>query len=292
MTRATFGTTVLVVVVLVGVLVVVIGASFSAGQAPPARHQAPTPAPSGQGVIAGVLVSADKGTPVRRANVRLVRVAPGVTRTTVSDAEGRFTFSDLPAGDYTLSASRPGYLDTVHGARQPGATSVGTPLTLAEDQRIEKLTLPLPRGGVISGVIIDEFGDPAFNTPVRALRFSYQNGERVLTPAGNAVTDDRGAYRMAGLLPGDYLVSAVPRETVAVVAATANEVRQRTAQRIAQAQASGDDRMLATARAEAARIGPPPPPPPATGYVPVYYPGVAEPSSGAAVKLGLSEELW
>ena len=41
------------------------------------------------------------------------------------DAEGRFTFAELPSGTYQMVATKPGYLDMMYGARQPGAASPG-----------------------------------------------------------------------------------------------------------------------------------------------------------------------
>lgn len=275
------------VLAIVGVVSVAV---VAAGAAPGPQAQAP--AASATGVIAGQLVATDMETPVRKASVRLTRVAPGVTRTATSDEHGRFVFTDLPAGDYRLTATRAGFLDTVYGARLPGATSAGTPIPLADGQRVQTLTMAMPRGGAISGVVTDEYGDPAFNVPVRALLYRYQNGERVVTATANAVTDDRGSYRLAGLLPGEYLISAQPRDSVSALAAQANALQQSVQQRMAQAIASGDERLLAAAKADAARMGPPPPPPSPKGYVPVYYPGVAQPSTARAVRLGLSEEAW
>jgi hypothetical protein len=276
-------------------LVCAFGVTAAARQAqPPRSTPAPAAAAQGTGVIAGMLSTADKGTPVRRAVVRLNRVTPGVTKTTSSDAEGRFIFTDLPAGEYRLTATKPGFLDMNYGARQPGSTIPGTPILLADGQKLEKIGLALPRGGVISGTILDEFGDPAFNTPVRALRIGYRNGEKVVTTAGNATTDDRGAYRMAGLLPGQYLVNATPRESVASISANANASRQAAAQMEAQVRAAPNAPGAQNLRDQIARMtaAPATPPPPTTGYVPVYYPGVAMPSSGGTVTLGISEERW
>ena len=240
--------------------------------------QAPTPPPTG--VIAGTLVSADLGRPVRKAQVRIVSTSPRLTRTTTSDGDGAYVFDKLPAAEYTLSASKPGYLETVYGSSRPGPSVPGLPIRVDAGQKVERVTLRLPRGGVISGVISDEFGDPALGVPVRAMRFTYSSsGERAASAAGNAVTDDLGSYRIAGLLPGDYVVSAVPRDNVVTAAASAESIRNRAAD-VARAGGVRDQQALAEA-------GKPPDP---TGYVPLYFGGTSSPGAATAVRVGVAAE--
>ena len=43
------------------------------------------------------------------------------------------------------------------------------------------------------------------------MHFVMRTGEKTLEQAGSATTDDRGMYRIWGLQPGDYVVSAAPR---------------------------------------------------------------------------------
>lgn len=259
-------------IIVASVLLCVLGPVASA-------QQAPTPAATG--VIAGALSSADLGQPVRKAQVRLQSATPRMTRTTTSDADGRYEFSSLPPGEYTLVASKPGFLDVVYGARRPGPTSPGVPILLVAGQKLTNVSLRLPRGSVITGLVIDEFGDPAFNTPVRAMRYIFEYGRRSLTSGGNGVTDDRGVYRIAGLMPGEYLVSAVPRDTVAQAAASAEALRDRQAQIIAAAKKTGADPTVLVA----------PPPASPTGYVPIYYPGTPSGATATTVRVGPSEEV-
>ena len=76
---------------------------------------------------------------------------------------------------------------------------------LVDGQSVDKLDLALPRAGVITGAVLDEFGEPVTNARVTALRYGYMNGQRRLVRLGYATTtDDIGQYRLHGLPPGEY----------------------------------------------------------------------------------------
>ena len=271
--------------VVVGVLV--------AGHPVFARRAPTTQQPASTAVVSGVLVAADNGQPVRKAEVRLASASPRMTRTATSDGDGRFVFDAVPPGEYTLSASRQGYVPMVYGARSPGASRRGLPIRVAAGQRLEDLSIGMPRAAVIAGAVTDEYGDPAYNVPMRALRYAYENGHRVVHPAGNAVTDDLGAYRLPNLEPGEYLVTAVPRDTVAAAAARAESLRRMQAQREAAAAAGSREARAAVATlAEARREGRMPPPVDPVGYVPVYYPGAVLPGTASTVHVGLGGQVF
>lgn len=246
------------------------------------RAGGPPPAPAGTGVISGRVLAAETNQPLRRAQVRLVSIASTTTRTSTTDGDGRFMFTNVAAGDYMVSATKPAYLDMVFGARKSGLTAAGIPLRVANGQKMDALDLRLPRGGVISGTVTDEYGDPVFNTSVRVMRYVFNNGERYATPAGQPeFTDDRGAYRIAGLPPGEYIVSAVPRDGVAEVGARNAVLRDRLTQAVTKAKAAGNDWPLNMRRDALDDLGPPDP----RGYVPVHYPGTVLASAAAAVRV-------
>lgn len=159
--------------------------------------------------IRGAVYSDDSGTPVRRARVTLSGTGLRGGRSTVTDDQGAYEFLALPAGRFTMTASKPGYVNNSYGARSPGRP--GTPIQLAENQTLEKAYIALPRGGVITGIVVDDHGEPAAGTQVRVMRFVMRSGERSLQQAGLDTADDRGMYRVYGLQPGDYMVSAIPR---------------------------------------------------------------------------------
>jgi uncharacterized protein (DUF2141 family) len=165
----------------------------------------------GTGLIIGQVVTGDSGTPVRRARVALSGAELRGQRSTMTDDEGRFVFTQLPAGRYSMTASKAGFVNIAYGAKAPGRA--GTPIQLEDGQKLESRPISLPRGGVVTGVVLDEYGEPSPGTPVRALRTVIRTGEKRLESAGTSTTDDRGMYRIYGLQPGQYVVTAQPRNT-------------------------------------------------------------------------------
>jgi hypothetical protein len=161
-------------------------------------------------VIKGHVIVGGSGAAVRRAQVRAMSMEGRGGGVTSTDNNGAFEIKDLPAGRYTVTATKGGYAQAPFGARRPG--DPGTPIELADGQTAEKVNLILTRGGVIAGTIVDDGGEPVSGAQVSAVRFQYIGGTRRLTPApaegSNDRTDDRGNFRLFGLPPGDYFVSA------------------------------------------------------------------------------------
>jgi len=188
------------------------GQSQAQGQRPqqPARDtpaQPSTPAPSGK--ISGRVVAADSGRPIKRARVFVNAAELPGGRGMLTDDSGTYEITDLPAGRYTLNVSKSGFVSLSYGQRRP--LQAGTPLQLLDGQQLKSVDFSLPRGGVISGRVLDEDGEAVPGAMVRVMRYQYQQGDRRLTQAGTAQTDDRGQYRVWGLMPGDYYVNALTR---------------------------------------------------------------------------------
>ena len=136
----------------------------------------------------------DRHRRLRRAQVRLT--APEIRSTALTDAEGRFEFRELPAGRFTLNASKSGYVSVQYGQTRP--FEQGRPIELADRQVLDKTDVAMPRGGVISGRIVDEFGDPLPDALVSAMRQTWSNGRRRLLPTGRtSQTNDLGQFRMS-----------------------------------------------------------------------------------------------
>ena len=119
-------------------------------QTPP-RDAAPLAAQAGTAVIRGRVVAADGGRPLRRVQIRFA--APELSgaqgRTTSTDEDGRYEMTALPAGRYTVTATRAGFLALRFGQRRP--REQGKPVDLRDGQMVDAIDFALPKMSVISG---------------------------------------------------------------------------------------------------------------------------------------------
>jgi protocatechuate 3,4-dioxygenase beta subunit len=236
--------------------------------------------PAATGRITGRVLDAATGRPMKLARVTVN--APDIgQRGAQTDEGGVFDLTGLPAGRYTLTVSKAGYIGLSYGQRRP--LQPGTPIQLGEGQHLKGVEFSMPRGSVIAGFVYDEIGDPMPGIMVRLMRFQYAQGVRQLVPAGGGQTDDRGAYRVWGLNPGEYYISAV--------APTFNM----GGRGMPPGGRGGRGGVAAAGLAARGRLPvPPAPDAPADidiGYAPTYYPGVPSVFEATPVTLGLGAEM-
>jgi carboxypeptidase family protein len=219
---------------------------------------------TGTGRLRGRVLSADTGGPVRRAQVRITSPDIG-SKSALTDGEGRYEFRDLPAGRFNMSATKAGYVTIQYGQTRPFES--GKAIDLTEGQLMEKADFSLPRGSAISGRLVDEFGDPVADALVSAMRSAWSGGRRRLQPTGRtAQTNDLGQFRIYGLSPGDYYVSATFRGGDMV------------AMEIAMSAVTG------------AGSGGPTGSNPNSGYSPTYFPGTANGAEAQKITLTVGQE--
>lgn len=230
------------------------------------QQAAPIVVPSGTAVLSGTLVT-DEATPrpVRRATVRLSGAALASARLAGTDDGGKFVFAALPAGSFSLSATKAGYVQAFFGSKHPGR-GPGVPVAVADGQRLT-VTLKMLQGAVITGTVTDGRGTPVPGVAVQVFD-TRPTGPVTATPA-RATTDDRGVYRVYGLAAGDYVVSAVPKlgPVGGALAVTDAEVQWA--------------RNPSGPMPPAGRLG---------SYAPVYYPGSTDPVAAVSVTLAAAEE--
>jgi hypothetical protein len=157
-------------------------------------------------VISGVVLSDDEDQrPVRRVRVTC---SGGDARgaTAITDDRGRFQFTGLRPGRYTLGATKDAWIATTYGAKRPRRPGSAIPIAAGQHAQV---VIRMLHGSVITGVVLDHANQPAAHTAVSAMRYVTRNGERRLAAEGTGgVTDDRGVYRIFSLPPGEYVVQA------------------------------------------------------------------------------------
>jgi hypothetical protein len=265
------------------------GVAMAAWQSRDTAAQA-VAAPAGTGIVTGVILSdTNDPQPIRRAAVRLSGDSGTSSRIVGTDDDGRFVFDQLRAGRFTLSASKAGFVQTFHGSTQPGR-GPGVPVAVTDGARVEVSIRMLP-GAAIAGIITDAHGNPAPGTTVmvvdtRASGAGIGRSGGPFRPADRVVTDDRGAFRVFGLAPGEYLVSALPNllPFSRFGAGTGNtQVTAVTDADVASAKAG-------VAGATAGAGGGPPGPTRPVAYAPIFYPGTTDAAAAATIRVSTGEE--
>jgi len=162
------------------------------------------PAGSDSARIAGIVVTTDETPqPVRRAIVELSGGPLALSLNAITNDEGQFEIADVPAGRFTISASRASYVTIAHGASAPGRA--GVPLVVEAGQRVTGIRLLLARGAAIAGTVRDTDGEPM---PGAVVGLAKRSGANRVTLPLTVAADDRGGYRLFGLAAGEYFVVA------------------------------------------------------------------------------------
>lgn len=235
-----------------------------------AQDAARDPRPAATGAIRGRVMTGD-GFPARQAEVLLSSPNVGRPPSVTTDNEGRFSFESVPPGRYALMARKVGFLPFGYG--QKSYMGPLEPVSVGAGEEITTLEIVVPRGSAIAGRVTNEYGEPVLRAIVSAMKFGYTpTGQRTLqlgrsvdgsVPNGivqlsgsRVLTDDLGQFRLFGLEPGEYIVSAVAGDA--------------TGSRIVFSPDGG--------------VGP------AAASAPTFYPGVSDPGEATAIRLGVAEE--
>lgn len=184
-------------------------------QAPPApdvpgqppRDRVP-PRRTGTAVIRGRVFDAATGNPIPRARVR-VQSGPPTIPQALTDADGVFEFSGLPAGAYTIMVEKATFMPS--RIPEPQTTTMRgrmRPLAVRDGQVVDGLKISLYHGGAITGRILDAHGDPVEFAQVRAARVG-RSGRPMM--GGQTQTNDLGEYRLPRLATGRYIIQVRPQ---------------------------------------------------------------------------------
>lgn len=211
---------------------------------------------TGTAVIEGRVLHRRTGEPIPRASLSLRTSDGRQGLMTTADAEGKFRFEEVAAGSYRISAERRGFLRGDFGARR--TFQAGSLVTVADGQEVKGVDVKLDPQSVLSGQVLDEYGEPFERAQVELLRFGFVQNRQQLVPVNQASTDDLGQFRIWNLAPGRYYLRA------------RGQFRGMTLR--------PDIPMETTGKIE-------------ENYVPTYFPGVAEFQSATPIEIGVGQDF-
>ena len=205
----------------VSAYVVLAGALSVLAQAPvpsPEKNPEKKEDPASLCVVAGRVVTAAEGSPLKSARVYLNPEnyrSEKQNYSATSDGDGRFLIKDVVPGRHQFFATRPGFVSQQYQSQGMGDGAV---LGLKAGQKISDVLFRMTMSAVISGRVNNEDGEAMLGIQITALRMpneeeledDQQWGSRrpSAVPVGAARTDDRGQYRIFGLKPSEYYVRA------------------------------------------------------------------------------------
>jgi hypothetical protein len=165
------------------------------------------------GSLSGRVVNSATGEGIRRADVVMRGSAGGAmrgdrteqtARAATTDAEGKFVFEGVEAGNYFLMVQKQGYV----AARQSGIA--GRSIRVTAGQEVSGLEYKVQPQAVITGRVVDDEGEPVQGIPVMVMQRRFMNGKRRWMQSNGGTTNDLGEFRIFNLPPGKVVVSAMP----------------------------------------------------------------------------------
>ncbi|MGB7285201.1 MAG: carboxypeptidase regulatory-like domain-containing protein [Candidatus Acidiferrum sp.] len=171
--------------------------------------------------VGGVVVSSATGAPLAQARVMLINVKnrrEGVSM--ITEENGHFEFTGLNGGKYSLEGARRGYIPAAYEQHEQYSTAIVT----GQEFDTQNLTLRRVPLGMLSGMVMDEFGEGVRNAQVRLFAESHRGGATRIVQFSGTGTDDRGTFEFSELGPGKYYVSVSATPWYAVHVSTLNPV--------------------------------------------------------------------
>ena len=153
--------------------------------------------------LSGTVVDGASNRPLAAVEVHLQLHWVAVGNPVMSDAQGRFAFTGLAAGEYILSVQ--GSFGTIIYGEAPDPGWVSDIQVGSKDQDKSVIFPVFPRAS-ITGTIRDEFGDPMLGANVSVVRPGWRNGKPTVISVMQKNTDDRGRFRFGNLAPANYQV--------------------------------------------------------------------------------------
>lgn len=224
--------------------------NFLAGQSSGVSEQEAT--------LSGIVVDAESGTPISKATI-VLRPAQGAQETAtarLSGADGQFSMANIVPGEYVISAQKPGFVQEPEGGQRTPSLLVH----LEAGTGNPAVKLRLSRCPVIAGRVTDSSGEPLIGANVNLVQNRLIDGQFAMMAVAQTVTNDLGEYRISGIRPGSYYISAFFRDAASMFGLRVRPDKS-------EGSLTNED------------------------YVTTWYPGVLMPDSAAAVRAKAGEIL-
>jgi 5-hydroxyisourate hydrolase-like protein (transthyretin family) len=167
-----------------------------------------SPQPISQCKVAGVVVDSTNAQPLQDVEVSIYSSENReLARHVMTSSDGRFVFTSVPAGKYTLTGTAHGYRP--QGFHQHGDYFVG--IAVGPDLDSEHITFRLVADARIEGKVLDDTGEPVRQASVSLYVRNSDSGRQLTRQLTSAATDDRGHYLLSHLAPGTYFISVSAR---------------------------------------------------------------------------------
>jgi hypothetical protein len=182
--------------------------------------------------IAGTVVNEMTGAPLSLARISLAETKNRAQAISMVTSEnGHFEFSQLKAGKYSLQGAKRGFLSAAYEQHEQFSTAIVT----GPEFSTENLVLRLTPMALISGHVMDEFGDPVRNAQVALYLENHNGGLTRIVRFSSSSTDDRGFFDFNLLRPGNYFISVTAKPWYAIHPVTSPEVAAHRASQVSPA---------------------------------------------------------
>ena len=225
----------------------VVLASTSAAQTPVWNE-------AGRCSVQGKVIQEPGGQPLKKTTVMLVGQGQerSLNYSAITDAEGSFKIEGVNPGRYSVSLEHAGFVEGERGGHGHNKS-----LLVEPGEELKNLVLPMQAAAVVTGKILDSDGDPMPNVSVGASRYGSASRRWPRAAAAYASTNDLGEYRISGLAPGRYLISATAPGTLQQTSKPGKQDRSKEE----------------------------------LSYTTTYYPGTADKSQALPLELHTGEEM-
>lgn len=153
--------------------------------------------------IGGTVVEKNTNKPLSNAVVSIAPVGQPVSPSSFrTGQDGRFVFTQLPPGKYSLTAERRGFIRQSFREYQNYSTAI----VVGPGLDSTNIVFPLSAGGAIRGTVIDQDNDPVRQAQVLLFRKEVTSGAWHISMRGQRQTDSSGQFRFPHVKPGTYFI--------------------------------------------------------------------------------------